>query len=82
MTTCYGGMGHTGKDRDLIFHVDITIERDIRGIDIGPNNNNKSTKSLVTTLAFRGSETDGHLSDLLDSHQPNLVILTREEDSL
>ena len=82
MTTHHRGTGHTGKDGDLNSHADITTEGDTGGIDIGPNNNNESTNSLDTTLAFGGSEADGCLSDLLASSQANLTIITREKHGL
>ena len=45
MTTCNGGMRHTGRGRDLNYHLDITTEGDTGGIDIGPNNDDESTNS-------------------------------------
>ena len=60
MTTCHGGTGHTGKDRDLASHIE-----DTGGIDIGPKYDNESKNSLDIMLAFRGSEVDGHLGHLL-----------------
>ena len=77
MTTHHGGTGQPGKDRDLSSHV-----KDTGGIDIGPNNNNESTNSSYTMLAFGGSETDGCLGNLLPSSQANFTILTREINSL
>ena len=77
MTTCHGGAGHTGKDRDLDSHIE-----DTRGMDIGSNNDNESTNSLDTMIDFGGSEVDGHLNDLLPNSQANLGILTREINSL
>ena len=74
MTTHHRGTGHTGKDGDLNSHIDITTKGDIRGIDIGPNNNNESTKCLDTMLTFGGLEVDGHLSNLLPSSQTNLTV--------
>ena len=71
MTTHHGGMGHTIKDRDLNSHVE-----DTGGIDIRPNNDNKSTNSLDTTIAFGGSEADCHIGDLLPNSLGNLSILT------
>ena len=75
-TTCHRGRGHTSEDRDLNSHIE-----DTRGIDVGPNNN-ESTNSSDTTLAFGGSEVDGHLGDILPSSQANLIILTGEINSL
>ena len=77
MTTCHGGTGHIGEDRDVNSHVE-----DTGGTDIGPNNVNESTNSSDTTPAFGGSEADEHLSDLLPNSQVNLTILTREINSL
>ena len=72
MTTHHGGMGHAGKDRDLNSHIE-----DTRNID-----DNESTNSSETTIAFRGSETDGHLGNLLPSSQADLNILAREIHNL
>ena len=47
MTTYHRGMGHTGEDRDLNFHVE-----DTRSIDIGLNNDNESTNSLDTVISY------------------------------
>ena len=77
MTTCCGGMGHTGKGRNLDSHIE-----DATGIDIGPDNDNESTNSSDTTLAFGGLEADGCLSHLLPSSQANFTILTKEINSL
>ena len=77
MTTHHGGTGHTSKNRDLNSHVE-----DTGGIDIGPKNENESTNSSDTTLAFGGSEADGHLSDLLSSSHADLSVLTGEINSL
>ena len=49
MTTHHGGTGHTGEDRNLNSYIEDTGD-----IDIGPNNDNESTKSLDTMLAFGG----------------------------
>ena len=73
MTTHHGGTGHNSKDRDLNSHIE-----DTRGMDIGPNNDNESTNSSDTMIAFSGSEADGHLCDLLPNSQANLGILRRE----
>ena len=67
----------TGKDRDINSHLE-----DTRGIDTGHNNDNESTNSLDTTLAFGGSEADGHLGGLLPSSLASLTVLTREINSL
>ena len=82
MTTPHRGTGHTGEDRDLNSHIDITTKEDTRSLDIGPDNNNESTDSSDTMLAFGGSEADGHLSNLLYHSQANLTKLTREFNSL
>ena len=72
MTTHHGGVGQAGKDRDLDSHVE-----DTRNID-----DNESTNSLETTIAFGGSETDGCLGDPLPNSQVDLNILTRDIHSL
>ena len=77
MTAHHGGTGHTGKERDLNSQLE-----DTGGMDIGPHNDNESTNSLDTTVAFGGSEVDGCLSDLLPNSQANLGILAREINSL
>ena len=46
------------------------------------NNDNESTNSLVTMIAFGRSEVDVCLGDLLPNSQANLSILTREINSL
>ena len=45
MTTCHGGTGHTGKDRDLN-----SCKEDRGGIDIGPCNGNESTVWILCLL--------------------------------
>ena len=50
MTTCHGGIGHRGKERDLDSHIDIITKGDTGGIDVGPRHNNESTKSLNLCL--------------------------------
>ena len=77
MNTHHGGTEHTDKGRDLDPHIE-----DTRGMDIGPCNNNKSRNSSDTMIASRGSQVDGHLSDLLLNSQANLGILAREISSL
>ena len=42
MTTCHRGVGHTDEDRDLNSHVE----------DTGNVDNNESTKTSETTIAF------------------------------
>ena len=69
MTTGHGGAGHACEDRDLYSHVE-----DARNIDMGPPNDNESTSRSDTTIAFRGSEADGHLSDLLPNGLADLDI--------
>ena len=39
-----------------------------RGIDICPDNDNAGTNSLDAMIAFRGTEAEGHLSDLLPNN--------------
>ena len=77
MTTQHRGAGHAGEDRELNSHIE-----DARSIDIGPNNDNESTHSSDTMVAFEGSEADGDLSDHLPNNQADLNILTREINSL
>ena len=77
MTTHHRGTRHTSEERDLDSHIE-----DTRGIDVGPKNDNESTNSSDTTLVFGVSEADGHLGDLRASSQTNLIILTRERNSL
>ena len=72
MTTHHRGTRHVGKDRDLSSHVE-----DTRNID-----DNVSTNSSETMIAFRGSETDGHLGEPLPNSQVDLILLAREINSL
>ena len=72
MTTHYRGVGCTGEDRVLNSHIE----------DTRNTNDNENTNSSETMIAFRGSEADGHLSDLLPNSQADLKILTREIHSL
>ena len=51
-------------------------------MDIGPDNDNDSTDSLNTPVAFGGLEADGCLSNLLPNGQADLNILTREVNKL
>ena len=75
VTTHHEGTGHTDKDRELNSHIE-----DTGGIDIGPNNDNESTNSSDSTIAFGGSEANG--CDLLHSSQVKVTVLTREINSL
>ena len=52
ITTHHRRTGQTCEDRDINSHIDITTKEVTSGIDIGPDNNNESTNSLDTTLAF------------------------------
>ena len=61
------GTGHTGKDWNLNSYVDIGTDGDTRGIDIGPDNDNKNTDSLDTMLTFGGLAVDGCHSNLMAS---------------
>ena len=65
-------MGHTGKDVDLDSYVE-----DTRNMD-----DNESPNSSETIIVFRGSDADGHLSDLLPNSQADLNILTKGIHSL
>ena len=77
MTTHHGGTGHTGEDRELDSHIE-----DATGIDIDPNNDNASTNSSDTMIAFGGSEVDGHLGNLLPNGQADLNMLAREVNNI
>ena len=72
MTTCHGGAGHAGEDRNLNSHIEDTANID----------NNESTNSPETTIAFGGSGTDGHLGEPLPNSQVDLNILATEIHSL
>ena len=72
MTTHYRGTGHTGKGRDLNSHVE----------DTGNIDDNESTNSSDSTIAFGGSEADGHLGNLLPNSQADVNILAREIHNL
>ena len=71
------GVGHAGKYRDLNSHIE-----NAGNIDMGPKNDNESTNSVDTMIAFRGTEADGHLSVLLPNSQADVNILAREINSL
>ena len=73
MTTHHRGTGHTSKDKDSNPHVE-----DARGIDTGLDNDNESTSSSDTAIAFGGLEADGHINNLLPSNQATLTVLTNE----
>ena len=72
MATNHGGEG-CPVDRDSNPHIE-----DIEGINTGPDNDNGSTSSSDTTIAFGGSEADGHPSKLIPSNQAKLTALMRE----
>ena len=55
-----------GKDRDLDSHIE-----DARGIDIRPENDNESTNSSDSTIAFGDSEADGHHSNFYPATRPS-----------
>ena len=63
MTTCHGGLGHVGEDRDLNSHIE----------DAGNIDDTEGTNSSGTMIAFR--ESDGYLSNLLPNSQADLNIL-------
>ena len=77
MITHHKAVGHSNIDRELNSHIE-----DIRGIDIGPHNDNESTNSLDTMIAFRGSEVDGCLGNLLPNSHTGLNIFAKEINSL
>ena len=72
---------HTGTgcpiDRDIYIHIE-----DTEGVNTGLDNNNECTSSLDTTVAFGGSNTDGHPDELIPSNQAKLTALTREINDL
>ena len=68
----HGGAGHP-VDRYINLHIE-----DMEGINTGPDNNNVSTSGSDTTIAFGGSEADGHPSKLIPSNQAKLMALMRE----
>ena len=67
MANCHRGAGCL-VDRDIDLHIE-----DIEGINTGPDNDNESTSVLDTTIAFGGSEADGHPSELIPSNQAKLT---------
>ena len=77
MTTHHGRSRHTSKDREVDSHIE-----DTGGIDVGPSNDNGSTNSSDTTVAFGESDADEHLSNFLHSSQANITTLKREISSL
>ena len=77
MTTCHRGRGCRSEDMDLDSYIE-----DARGIDTGLDNENESTSSLDTTIAFRGLEVDGHINSLLPSNHAKLTALPKEIHNL
>ena len=72
-------------DRGAGCPVDIEIDPhivDTEGINTGPDNDNESTSGSDTTIAFGGSEADGHPSKLIPSNQAKLTALMREMHDL
>ena len=76
MATHHGGAGHP-VDRDIDLHIG-----DMEGINMGPDSNNESTIGSDTTIAFGGSETDGHSSKRTPSNQANLTAIMRKINDL
>ena len=76
MATHHGSTG-CPVERDTDSHIE-----DIQGIDIEPDNDNESTSSSDTTVAFGGSEADGCPSKHIPSNQAKLTALMREIHSL
>ena len=76
MATHHGGTG-CPVDRDIDLHTE-----DMEGINTEPDNNNKSTSDSDTTVAFGGSETDGHHGGLIPNNQAKLTALMRELHNL
>ena len=70
------------EEQDTETETTIPTTEDTRGMDMGSNKDNESTNSLDTTIAFGGSEADGHLANLLPNGQANLSMFTREINSL
>ena len=62
--------------RDINSHVE-----DTEGIDLGQNNDNESTNSLDTMLAFGGLEAEGCLGNVLPSSQANVTVLKTAYDN-
>ena len=76
MATCHKGTGHP-IDRGINLYIE-----DREGINTGPNNDNESTSGSDTTIAFGGSEADGHPNELITSNQDKLTALMREINDL
>ena len=64
-------------DRDI----DLYIE-DTEGTNTGSDNDNESTTGSDTTIAFGGSEVDGHPSDHMANNHAKVTALTREIHNL
>ena len=64
MTTHHRGVGCAGEDRVLDSHIE----------DTGNKDDNESTNSSETMIAFRGSQANVCLSDLLPNSQADLKI--------
>ena len=76
MATYHRGAG-CPLDRDINLHIE-----DTEGINTGPDNDNESISGSDTTIAFGGSEADGHPSKLIPSNQTMLTALMRERNDL
>ena len=63
MATHHGGAG-CPIDRDINLHIE-----DMEGINTGPDNNNEGTSGSDTTVAFGGSEADGHPNEHIPSNE-------------
>ena len=65
MATHHGGAG-CPVDRDIDLHIE-----DMEGINTGPDNDDESTSGSDTTVAFGGSEVDGHPMNLYPATKPS-----------
>ena len=63
MASHHGGAG-CPVDRDINLHIG-----EAEGIETGPDNDNESTSGSDTTVAFGGSDADGHPSELIPNKQ-------------
>ena len=59
---------HRGAGHPINRYIDLHIE-DTECINTGPDNDNESTSGSDTTIAFGGSEADGHPDELIASNE-------------
>ena len=69
---------HRGTGCPVDRYINLHIE-DMEGINTGPDNNNGSTSGSDTTVAFGGSEADGHPQQT-STQQPSHVNSTHERN--